>query len=127
MALKTNNLAQGPGVAAAAPVRAVGSSGRQMKLFVGTFDLDASYPTGGYDMTGTTGQLYDLLQKEESYLNVPPQNAPGGAGGLTAGHVITFVWDKTNKKLMVFDNNAQVPNATSLALFTGIPFLAYGV
>lgn len=85
----------------------------------GTFNLDSSYPTGGYPINS----VFDLFQQVAGVLVAP-----------TAGYL--FDVDYTNKKLKVFHFNypaasagaaVEVPNGTNLSSVTDVRWFAWGV
>lgn len=78
-----------------------------LKLLVA---LDASYPTGGYDLSDLTDEF------DASYTVLHVAAAPSGA--------YYFGYNRATDKLMVFEGtagaNAEVGNGTDLHLITGV-------
>jgi hypothetical protein len=90
------------------------NASRRVKIISGTFTLDNSYPTGGWDISAAlffdTTPLKKLLG-----IIVPATNG------------YTFVVDQTNKKLMAYTSaGVQTTAATDLSALPKVPFLAWG-
>lgn len=85
----------------------------------GTFDLDTSYPTGGYDISALFSEFKLEANAANLHLMVMPR----------AGY--QFDVDYTNKKLLAYQQSAatsaltQVPNATNLSAVTGVRYAAF--
>src|SRR5947207_14904817 len=112
-----------PGKGAMKP--ALWNASRQVKVVTGSFDLDNSYPTGGYDISS----LWAARSAGGVFANGPWTILVGNR----LGYVLEV--DYTTKKLKVYWFNypggaaaaaAEVTNATDLSTLTGVRFLAFG-
>lgn len=107
--------ADAPGKGAKRPLKAFG--GRQVIVGVYSFDFDASYPTGGEDISAIWSDFSDVLAIEV-------QNPIYGAG---TGKNIRV--DLANKKLLLYDNAAapaQVANASDQSTVVGARLVVHG-
>ena len=83
---------------------------RRMKnviVYLGTFDCDNSYPTGGYDAS--------LIQTRITRMHITNLNATYG-----------LEYNPSTNKIMAFvlATGAEVSNGTSLSAVTGVPYEA---
>ncbi len=82
-----------------------------------TFDFDASYPTGGEDITAVFNDFQEVI----AVIPVMPAYTAATGKELRVDH--------TNKKLMLFDNAAapaQVANLSDQSTITGVKLLVIG-
>lgn len=102
------------------PVMSAGSA-RALRLVPFTFDFDASYPTGGEDISG----LWDAFPRGQVLgIFVVDTNVLANATGVKDVRP-----DYAAKKLIAyttFGGGTQVTNATNLSGVTGIRMLAIG-
>lgn len=106
-----------PGRAGGAPI--FGGNGRTQKVVTGTIAFDASYPTGGEDISDLFA-LFRSTSGVKVFLDQPI------AAGAQTGKFARV--DKTNQKVQLFTNAApfaEVAN-TSDQSATSIDFLAIG-
>jgi len=75
-----------------------------------TLDLDASYPSGGYDCDAVLNVVDKLPNYEILHIEVMSDGS------------YTFGYDHVNNKLLVFDaaTGAEIADTTNLAAVTGL-------
>ncbi len=88
-----------------------------IKIVSGTFDFDASYPTGGEDISG----IWDLFPKgvvDGVLFDMP---------NVAAARTVKV--DTVNKKLLAYTDGlvTQVAGATNLSAVTGLRWFAWGM
>ena len=88
-----------------------------MAIISGVLAFDGSYPTGGESVT-------DITKKFETCFRIICDNRLG----------YLFEWDKTNKKLLVYQTvdavagtRSEVTNTADLSALTGVSFIAVGL
>jgi hypothetical protein len=94
------------------------SGGRALKVVTGTIAFDASYPTGGEDISDIFDNFKTLLR---IWVDQP----------LTGAQTGKFLKvDKTTKKALLYTNASpavEVTNASDQSAITGVDFVAVGI
>jgi hypothetical protein len=105
---------------ATAGQQGMGSTVRQTNQARVSFDLDASYPTGGYTSFVATTIAGILGSKATSVISITQVSPAGG---------YLLFWDRANDTLLVYQYPTaigpatQCPNATNLAAVTGVEMI----
>lgn len=104
-----------PVVLVGGDMRGLQTSGRELQIVTGTFDFDASYPTGGEDITG----VWNMFSRGFGGMLIAQPNVAA---------VRTVVVDTANKKLLGYTDAfaTQVGAGTNLSAVTGLRFIAWG-
>ena len=98
-------------------VRTIAELGTQgpVRCLMLNIDLDNSYPTGGYPLSG------GVIPFNPMDMVISGVAVPGGP---------VVAYNSQNKTLQCFDNSAaclEIPNATDLSAFTRISAVAFGI